>query len=113
MNLLSDFGQAITIDLNNTLIDGSPNPNYGKACVVSDQFANNSYVSDRESMRATLFGEFRFEDVLAKGTLSKILGRHVFTGLLSQDDVDIETRSWFRYALWPTSLPRASRTSRI
>ncbi len=98
VNLLSDFGQAITIDLNNTLIDGSPNPNYGKACVVSDQFANNSYVSDRESMRATLFGEFRFEDVLAKGTLSKILGRHVFTGLLSQDDVDVETRSWFRYA---------------
>ncbi len=97
-NIFSEFGQSITIDMNNRLIDGSPNPNYGKAATVSDQFANNSYRSERESMRATLFGEFRFEDIMAKGKLSKILGRHVFTGLLSKDDVDTETRSWFRYA---------------
>ncbi len=98
VNMFSEFGQAITIDLNNRLIDGSPNPNYGRASAISDQYANNSYDSKRESMRATLFGEFRFEDIMAKGKLTKILGRHVFTGLLSRDDVDVETRNWFRYA---------------
>ena len=55
-NMMSDFGQAITIDINRFLPDGTPNPNLGRPAVVSDAFANNSYESKRESKRITAFG---------------------------------------------------------
>ncbi len=98
-NLMSDFGQAITIDLNRTLIDGSQNPNYGKAVIVSDQFANNSFDSKRDSWRLSAFAEFRASDVMdGSSLLAKILGRHMVNGLLSSEDYKRETRSWIRYA---------------
>lgn len=98
VNMMSDFGQAITIDLNNTLIDGTKNPNYGKAVIVSDQYANNSFESKRESWRLTGFAELRADDVIKNETLAKILGRHVVTGLWSSEDYRNETRGWTRYA---------------
>jgi hypothetical protein len=98
VNLMSEYGQAITIDMNNRLIDGSINPNYGKACVVSDQFANYGFYSDRESQRLTGFGEFRAEETFGENFFSKLLGRHVLTGLWSSEDYFSEGRSWFRNA---------------
>lgn len=98
VNLLSEYGQAITIDLNNRLPDGSVNPNYGRATTVSDQYANNSYESKRESKRLTAFAEFRASDYWGNSTLAKVVGRHVLTGLLADEEVDMETRSWTRYA---------------
>ncbi|MDQ8201956.1 TonB-dependent receptor plug domain-containing protein [Pelagicoccus sp. SDUM812003] len=97
-NLTSDFGQAITIDLNNHLVDGSVNPNYGRAAMISDQFANNSYDSERSAQRLTLFGEFDAVDSMGDSALSNFIGRHVFTGLLSNDEHQWENRNWFRYA---------------
>ncbi len=95
VNMMTDFGQSITLDRNFTLADGSLNPNFNRACIVSDGYSNNTYHSQRESWRVTAFGEFRFSDVMEKNLLSNILGRHVFTGLLSGDRVDIEQRNWF------------------
>jgi len=95
VNMMSDFGQSITLDMNATLADGSVNPNFGRACIVSDGFSNNTYSSARESWRVTGFGELRFTDFMEKNTLSNILGRHILTGLVSGDDVEIERRSWF------------------
>lgn len=97
-NLTSDFGQAITLDMNNHLVDGSVNPNYGRAAMISDQFANNSYDSERSAQRLTAFGEFDARDSLPEGILSDIIGRHVFTGLLSSEEHSWEDRNWFRYA---------------
>jgi len=98
VNLLSEFGQAITIDLNNHLPNGAVNPNYGRAATISDQYANNSYASKRDSERLTAFGEFNAEDIWGQSRLAKIIGRHIFTGLLSKEDYFRETRSWTRYA---------------
>jgi len=99
VNLMSDFGQAITLDMNNHLVDGSVNPNYGKAVVVSDQFANSSFDSERESWRITGFAELRASDLTKENNLlAKILGRHVVNGLLSNEDYKTENRNWIRYA---------------
>jgi hypothetical protein len=97
-NLMSEYGQAITIDMNNHLVDGSVNPNYGKACMVSDQYANYSYASHRVSKRLTAFGEFRAKDVMGESFLSRLIGRHVVTGLLSTEDYQNESRSWVLHA---------------
>ena len=67
--LMSDDRQAIHIDFNSVYADGTPagrggepfqdgtpNPNVGRPFVSdSGQFGNNSYKSDRESGRATVF----------------------------------------------------------
>ncbi len=98
-NMMQDFGQAITIDLNNTLPDGSANPNYGRAAIVSDQGSNNSYESSRDSWRLTAFAELRAEDFTKENNLlSRILGRHVINGLLSGEDFKTENRGWLRNA---------------
>jgi outer membrane receptor for ferric coprogen and ferric-rhodotorulic acid len=98
VNLLSEFGQAITLDMNNHLVDGSVNPNYGKAASISDQYANYSYESTRKAGRLTGYGELRAEDVLGKNILSRILGKHVFNAMISKEDFSTENRSWMRYA---------------
>ena len=97
-NLLSEYGQAITIDMNRILPDGSVNPNYGKAATVSDQFSNNLRDSKRDSWRLTAFGEFRAKDVFGDSLLAKILGKHTITGLASGEDYRVETRGWLRAA---------------
>lgn len=98
VNMMSDYGQSITIDINRFLPDGSPNPNLGRAAVVSDSISNNSYESERQSERFTGFGEFKFTDIMERNWLSRGLGRHVFTLLYSKDEVDTENTNWFRYA---------------
>ncbi|MBE2213340.1 MAG: TonB-dependent receptor [Opitutaceae bacterium] len=97
-NLASDFGQSITLDMNNHLVDGSVNPNYGRAVIVSDQYQNNIYKSWREAKRATAFLDLDAKDYLGDSFLGKLLGRSVITGLLSQEEAQIERRNWFRYA---------------
>ena len=97
-NMMSDYGQSITLDMNKYNVDGVLNPNFGRACVVSDGFSNNTYESTRDSARVTAFGELRFEDFMAKGFLTKLLGRHVITGLYSKEKADTEQRNWFNYA---------------
>lgn len=97
-DLLSDFGQALTVDFNTHLTDGTKNPNFGRPCVISDQYNNNSYATTRDSYRVTGFGELKGEDFFGKSLLSSIIGRHVFTGLMSGEKCTTETRSWYRYA---------------
>ncbi len=97
-NMMSDYGQSITIDMNKYAVDGVLNPNFGRACVVSDGFANNTYQSERDSARLTAFGELRAEDFMSKGFLTKLLGRHIFTGVYSKETADTEMRNWFNYA---------------
>jgi hypothetical protein len=96
--MMSDYGQAITVDINGFLPDGTPNPNVGRAAVVSDSIENNSYETERESGRITAFADVRATDFLERSTLTRILGRHVFTGLYAQDKVTTQQRNWFQYA---------------
>ncbi|MDZ4684724.1 MAG: TonB-dependent receptor plug domain-containing protein [Planctomycetaceae bacterium] len=111
--LLSDSRQALYVDLNNVYSDGTaagkdgepyedgtPNPNVGRAFVSdSGQFGNNSYMSERESGRATVFGTHNFARQGESNWINRLLGRHTVTGLYSQDRQKTDRRSWQRYAI--------------
>jgi hypothetical protein len=89
----------ISIDLNAYYTDGTANPNVGKPYISgSGQYGNNSYNSIRNSVRVTGFAEVRGTDFIRSEWLSKLFGRHVFTGLYSHEDTKTESRAWEQYA---------------
>lgn len=77
---------AINVDVNAYLNDGSYNPNFGRPFVSggTESGGNDSSIA-RDGMRFTMFGELRSEDFLTKSWLTEVLGRHVFTALVSSD----------------------------
>ncbi|MSU53409.1 MAG: TonB-dependent receptor [Opitutaceae bacterium] len=91
---------AITVDLNQTLHDNSPNPNAGRPLVMSrTQFGSGGRETERNSLRATGFAELRAADFLGASRFTRLLGRHVFTGLYSKDRYDVDDRQWARFLL--------------
>lgn len=114
--LLSGNRQAINIDVNNALSDGTaaggtakngipfsdgtPNPNVGRAFITdSGQGGNNSFKSDNDNFRVTGFLNHDFSKGQDKGWLSRFLGRHTLTGLYSEDNVKTDNRNWERFAI--------------
>jgi outer membrane receptor protein involved in Fe transport len=93
----------IGVDINTKLLDGSDNPNLGRPYVGnSGQYGNQSNKIERESYRFTLTGELRGEDLFGKQSfLARLFGRHVFTGLLSQDTKKTDYRQFVRWATDP------------
>lgn len=93
---------VIGVDINTKLIGGGANPNVGRPYVSNNsQYGNNATFIDRDNLRFTATGELRSEDYLGKGRLAQILGRSVFTGLLSKDTKRTETRGWTQLATEP------------
>ena len=98
---------TISVDIRENLMvypwayDGAvANPNAGRAFVGgSGRGGGYAYSSERENVRLTAYGEFRFSDVLGQSRLARILGKHRVTGLFNRDTQVTETRSW---ALWKT-----------
>ena len=78
----------VWIDINETLGNGSPNPNVGRPMMIADRgtgVPRNTSRTERESTRATAFIEFDFME--REGPL-KWLGKHTFTGMMQSDTVD-------------------------
>ena len=110
--LLDGGRQAINIDIMDVysdgtaagangvrFADGTQNPNLGRAFVTdSGQGGNRSYESVRDSTRATAFFTHDFSKK-NDGWVANLLGRHTFTGLWAEDNLDREDRSWQRYAV--------------
>ena len=98
--LLKERNQMITIDINATLPDGSPNPNVGRPELVGQtQDSNFGMRTEREEFRITGFADLRSEDFLGKSFLTSLLGHHTFTGLYSRNRYDRENLSWARFLL--------------
>jgi hypothetical protein len=96
-NFLAWDAAAITVDIMRTLIDGSPNPNVGRAMVIGGggSAGSGSTHRIREAVRGTAFGELDFKDVLAKDSLiTRFLGRHVATWSASQQSAETTNLSW-------------------
>ncbi|HLP07757.1 MAG TPA: hypothetical protein VK178_06295 [Opitutaceae bacterium] len=96
-NAISGDAAAITVDVMETLVGNTPNPNVGRAMVIMGGGSSGSGKAhnERESYRATLFGELDFKDLIGKqSTLARILGRHRFTGVWSRMEIDSANRSW-------------------
>ncbi len=91
---------TLTIDVLRNFQDGTANPNFGRPYVVGGPGDGSTYQSDREYSRASLFGELRSADFFKKdGFLTKLLGKHRFNGVVSDEDYQTENRSWRMYAL--------------
>lgn len=92
----------IGVDINTHRMDGSVNPNVGRAYVGnSGQYGNSENYIDRDAKRLTAFADINAEDYLGKSWISKLLGRHVFTGLWSKDTKETDQRSFSRWASDP------------
>ncbi|HET7534978.1 MAG TPA: TonB-dependent receptor plug domain-containing protein [Candidatus Didemnitutus sp.] len=99
VGFLGGENYAINIDVNQVLADGSKNPNVGRPYVANAaESGNQSQKTKRDSTRLTGFGEARFTDWMGNTTLARILGRHVFTGLLGLDHKEQQNVSWSQYA---------------
>lgn len=90
-------GQALTIDLNTTLLDGTPNPNLGRPYISADSLDNASDRNIREAFRTTLFAQFDAKKHLGETVLARVLGKHVFTGLYNTQEVRKNFRKWRGY----------------
>jgi len=90
---------TLTIDILRNFQDQTANPNYGRPYVAGGAGGGTSYESDREYVRAALFGELRASDFVdADGFLAKLLGKHRFNGAYSGEEYLTENRTWQMYA---------------
>ena len=70
---------GIGIDINEKLIDGSDNPNYGRPFLTDTHNEGNSEgTTENETMRFSGYYNLKFNEMLENPTLGKILGRQVF-----------------------------------
>lgn len=90
---------AISIDVNQTFSDGTPNPNVGRPYVANSFWTGqDSTTTTRDSLRFTATAELRSQDFLPKGLLTDILGRSVFTALGEEDKKYEDALQWNEYA---------------
>lgn len=98
IDVLKNFQDYVT-GPNNTSNSGVANSNFGRPFITGGPGSGSSYQSDRKSLRASLFGEVRATDFFDKNSLiAKILGKHRFNGVISNEKYSTENRSWQMYA---------------
>jgi outer membrane receptor protein involved in Fe transport len=113
-NFLSGDASVITVDVMSHLLDGSPNPNVGRPFTISGGGDTGGFwaSSQRETLRLTTFAEIDFTKMLEDDSvIAKIFGRNVFTGLLSRQSQDFESRNYNRYYLADSFAPNKPQGS--
>ena len=100
---LLGWGPAISLDLSERLDDyyvtGALNPNFGRPFVAGAGGAGGGQTfTDREYKRASLFAELRVSDLTDNQFLIKLLGKHRFNGVASNERYYVENTSWQMYA---------------
>ncbi len=107
---LLGYGPAISMDIqknfddyylnsaNNGETGTGNNPNFGRPFVNTTGGSGSSYSSDREVNRASLFAELRVSDLTSNDFLIKLLGKHRFNGVFSNEKYWDENRQWQMYA---------------
>jgi outer membrane receptor protein involved in Fe transport len=98
IDILQNF-QDFVVGANNASNGSVANPNFGRPFVPAGPGFGNSYESDRKYVRGSLFGEVRATDFFAPNSfLAKLLGKHRFNGVYSDEKYQTENRSWQMYA---------------
>ncbi len=92
---------AISIDVNATYADGTPNPNAGRPYTGSNGTGASDVATVRDTFRITPTFELRAADLLGNTKLARILGKHNFTGLYETNTVVQRNVSWTEYATTP------------
>ncbi|WP_404424524.1 TonB-dependent receptor plug domain-containing protein [Nibricoccus sp. IMCC34717] len=94
-NFISWDAGSIGVDVMDTFLDGTPNPNVGRAYVLGGggSAGSSKNTSERETLRVKLFGSLDTKDFFGRDSLvSEILGRHDFT--LNYTDYQRDFSSW-------------------
>lgn len=91
---------TIMMDILQNFDDLTANPNVGRPYVQSVNGGDGqSYKSDRENIRASVFAELRATDFGDKDNFFvKLLGKHRLNGVSSEEELNIENRGWIRKA---------------
>lgn len=82
-SLIRDDRYGLQVDPNVTLVNGDPNPNYGRPLVLSDGSVSASW-DETETFRATLFTRHHLGKLLG-GRFERVLGLNTFTAVYSRD----------------------------
>ncbi|MDQ8183345.1 TonB-dependent receptor plug domain-containing protein [Pelagicoccus sp. SDUM812005] len=94
VNIMDNWGQSISVDIVSHYPDGGINPNAGRAIAGGETQNNHNDSTDRDSFRVTGFYEYDFRD---SGNESLgFLGRHLFTGLYSKQEINKLDTTWVR-----------------
>jgi hypothetical protein len=98
IDILQNF-QDYVVGPTNASNSNVANPNFGRPFVPAGPGRGSSYESDRKYLRGSLFGEVRATDFFAKdGFLAKLIGKHRFNGVYSDEKYYTENREWQMYA---------------
>jgi len=98
IDLLQNF-QDYVVGPTNADNKNVANPNFGRPFVPAGPGGGSSYYSDRKYTRGSLFGELRASDFLdGKSFLARLLGKHRFNGVYSDEKYYTENRNWQMYA---------------
>jgi hypothetical protein len=95
---------ALHIDTNRYLLDGTENQNFGRPMFFSGSRSRSERVFEKETHRLTAFWDLDFRD---RDGWARWLGRHVFTGLWSKYDQD--SSGVFRAWGWSPELTEVYR----
>jgi outer membrane receptor protein involved in Fe transport len=94
----------VMVDINTHHLDGTPNPNVGRAFIEEElRDTNATRVSDRDAWRAQIFGKHDFSRKNS-GFLAKLLGEHRLTAALSEETQQRDDRRIKGWNLDPASL---------
>jgi outer membrane receptor protein involved in Fe transport len=87
---IGDSGNGdVVIDINEYLINGTPNPNLGRPMMKTDEYPGRQFSQvERESSRWTGFYNVDFENIFGEDSILKWLGRHTVTGLYNKQTID-------------------------
>jgi TonB-dependent Receptor Plug Domain len=98
IDLLQNF-QDYVVGPTNATNGNVANPNFGRPFVAIGPGGGNSYESDRKYIRGSVFAELRATDYLAKDSfLAKLLGKHRFNGVFSDEKYSTQNLTWQMYA---------------
>lgn len=88
-------GTALQMDINTSLLDGTPNPNFARPYVSGSWNSTRSEI-EYETRRATAFYRFDFAEVMT-GRVARWLGNHTFTFLEDRSEQRELSLSGSRY----------------
>jgi hypothetical protein len=91
----------VTVDINATYADGTPNPNAGRPYAGNGESApgvNWAKTTTRDVFRITPTYELRASDFFGDTTLAKILGKHDFTATYETNQVVQSYATWAEFA---------------
>jgi hypothetical protein len=101
VGFLGGNNYGISVDVNGSYVDGTPNPNAGRPYVANSaqSYQQQANVINRNSWRGTVTADLRASDFLSKDSwAARIIGNHTLTGLLEEDNKKTFYMSWSEYA---------------